>query len=126
MDKKQYLKKRLIVYGIVAVLLIGYYLFVNLTGYAIPCGFHLVTGYRCPGCGISRMLMALARGDVMQAFHYNPVLLILLPFVILNFFWYWYVFLRYGKTGSRFNTICLWIYIVVLVVFGVIRNIVDI
>ncbi|WP_233198582.1 MULTISPECIES: DUF2752 domain-containing protein [Luteimonas] len=43
-----------------------------------PCMFYTVTGWHCPGCGLTRCLHALAHGDVPQAFAMNPLLLVLL------------------------------------------------
>jgi len=38
-----------------------------------PCPFHALTGLPCPGCGATRAALALARGDVAQAFGWNPL-----------------------------------------------------
>lgn len=37
-----------------------------------PCVFHLLTGYWCPGCGITRMLHALVHLDIAGAWRMNP------------------------------------------------------
>ena len=39
---------------------------------ACPCPFHYITGIECPGCGMTRACIALGRGDIGHAFHYNP------------------------------------------------------
>ena len=39
----------------------------------------LLTGLQCPGCGVTRMCLALLRLDVSGAWKANPVLLLLLP-----------------------------------------------
>lgn len=43
-------------------------------GYGIPCVFRTVTGIDCPGCGATRMVLALLRLDFAQAIAYNPML----------------------------------------------------
>jgi len=49
-------------------------------GWQIPglrCWFYHVTGIPCPGCGLTRSFMAMARGDVVRAvqFHaFGPLL----------------------------------------------------
>jgi hypothetical protein len=35
------------------------------------CGFKLATGYACPGCGMTRALAALAKGDVDASLAYH-------------------------------------------------------
>ena len=45
-----------------------------------PCPFHSITGLKCPGCGMTRACIALARGDIHGALHYNPFSLGLLLF----------------------------------------------
>ena len=44
-----------------------------------PCLFRTFTGLYCPGCGITRMLHALAHGDVARAFEMNAMVLAMLP-----------------------------------------------
>jgi hypothetical protein len=48
-----------------------------------PCWLHALTGLHCPGCGATRCLAALTRGDVLQAAAYNPLLLLCLPYLLL-------------------------------------------
>ena len=93
------------------------------TGIGIPCVFHEITGLDCPGCGVSRMLLSLARLDFEAAFEYNAVLLCLLP-VLLGLLAVHVI--RYVRTGSRrmtrFENAVLWILIVILLLWGVLRN----
>ena len=56
----------------------AYWVWGQLTGLYLPCLYYRSTGYLCPGCGVSRMCLALIRLDFSAAFHYNPVILILL------------------------------------------------
>ncbi|MCC4605791.1 DUF2752 domain-containing protein [Xanthomonas campestris pv. badrii] len=59
----------------------------NLPGNPFPpCAFHALTGFYCPGCGITRALHALVHGDLVSAFGMNALavgLLALVPFVVL-------------------------------------------
>ena len=43
------------------------------------CPFALVTRQPCPGCGLSRATMALARGDLPAALHFHPLVPVVLP-----------------------------------------------
>lgn len=113
-----------------AVIVLGggllYGAFVKITGFAIPCMFNRLTGWKCPGCGVTRMCMALLQWNWKAAFYYHPMLFVQLPFLGM-------IALRnvisYIKTGSgrlsRFETVVLYIAIVLLVGFTVFRNIVG-
>ena len=50
-------------------------------GAGIPCVFHLLTGWYCPGCGASRALRALLHFDLGQALRYNAPFAVASPFV---------------------------------------------
>ena len=80
-----------------------------------------MTGFKCPGCGITTMILRLGRGDLAGAFWANPVLFATLPLLIG-------LILRQGwlrAKGRRFgrweNTLCL-IYAAGLLAWGVVRN----
>lgn len=53
-------------------------------GFYPRCMFHFVTGLHCPGCGATRCAAALLHGDLRQAFAYNPLFVVLLPFLVLG------------------------------------------
>jgi hypothetical protein len=36
------------------------------------CGFRRITGIPCPGCGMTRAMAALARGELVAALHLHP------------------------------------------------------
>jgi hypothetical protein len=38
----------------------------------MPCGFHAMTGLPCPGCGLTRSVMALFQGHVTDSFLLHP------------------------------------------------------
>lgn len=41
----------------------------------IPCLFHEITGLYCPGCGGTRALKALLKGEFLLSFLYHPFVL---------------------------------------------------
>lgn len=54
----------------------------------IPCLFHTLTGGYCPGCGGTRAIRALGRGQVFLSFCYHPLVLYLavfLPVLLFSF-----------------------------------------
>ena len=71
---------------ILLVILVGiglYYVFDPMTAEWFPkCRLYTLTGYRCPGCGMQRMLHSLLHGDVVAAFRYNAFLLTVFPVII--------------------------------------------
>jgi Protein of unknown function (DUF2752) len=47
---------------------------------ALPrCTFHQLTGWHCPGCGMTRAAHAALHGEILQAFRFNPLGMLLLP-----------------------------------------------
>lgn len=102
---------------------LGYYLFVRLTGWGIPCLFSILTGISCPGCGISRMFMSLMRLDLRAAFHYNALVFCALPFVLVFGIRHW---LRWVKTGEskldRLEMVLVLIAAALTAAFWIMRN----
>ena len=41
----------------------------------LPCLFREMTGLYCPGCGGTRAVKALLRGDIVTSFLYHPLVL---------------------------------------------------
>ncbi len=104
--------------------LIGYYFFYSKTGIGIECPFHLVTGFYCPGCGLTRMLFALVHFDIPKAFGYNQVLFVMLPFLLFYFFYQIYLFI-YARKDKIFTKIPNYIYVIlviIMIIWGIVRN----
>ena len=122
METKQRIYQRLKLYGVILGILILYYLWLKITGLALECPFYKVTGFLCPGCGITRMFMALAEGDIARAYSYNQALFWLAPLALADFVWFHYHYLRYGTEKSRFHMVSVILMIVILLGFGIWRN----
>lgn len=46
----------------------------DLTGKELPpCAFYELTGFYCPGCGGTRAVMALARGQALTSLRFHPL-----------------------------------------------------
>lgn len=104
-----------------------YYAFVTLTGLYIPCMFRLVTGWKCPGCGISHMLVHMLRFEFAAAFAENPFSFVLLPLLLCYGI---YRAVRYIFHGDRSyrpweNTAAL-VTVVAAILFGIFRNVIGI
>ena len=100
-----------------------YALFIKITGWKIPCVFHEVTGLHCPGCGITRMCLALIRLDFSLAFQCNPLIFSLLPVFLLVAVYFLIRYIRWGtwQTGKWMNVLLV-VVVVLLVAFGILRN----
>ena len=51
------------------------------------CLIKMATGIICPSCGIFRAVLALLRGDLLEAAYYNPLVYIIPLFTIFLVFW---------------------------------------
>ena len=118
-------RRRRVLAGGCVLLAVGlcYALWVRATGLALPCPFHAVTGLLCPGCGVTRMCLALLWGNWADAWAANPVLLLLLPVLGLLAFRMAHRYIREGCTlGPRWEGVLCWALIAVLIVWGAARN----
>ena len=111
----------------IALILLGigalYALLTYFTDFGIPCPIYTITGLQCPGCGISRMFLALFQLDFAAAFHYNAAVLCLLPLFIFVGARKIYLYIRYNRKKDFLSDIGVWGMIVALILFGVLRNI---
>ena len=110
--------------GCGALLLLGlcYAAFIHITGWAIPCPFRLVTGLKCPGCGVTTMCLALLRLDFIGAWQANAGLLLAAPLLLTAV---GSMAAQYVRTGTwrihRRITVCLWIALGILLAHGIWR-----
>ena len=93
------------------------------SGFYPLCLFHKVTGLNCPGCGGLRALHQLTHGNFVTAFHCNPLLMVLLPFITFITL-RWLIRGREAFVGNPvlFRPAALWILLAVTLVFTVLRN----
>ncbi len=58
------------------------------SGFFPACPFRLLTGFNCPGCGVTRALHQILHGHFYTAFTLNPLFLIAIPFLVFAFLRY--------------------------------------
>ena len=123
MDRTQRKKYLFRVWAEVLIAGFAYFLVITFTSLRIPCIFYLLTGYQCPGCGVTRMANALIHMDLKGAFAYNSYVLCILPFLIP------YGIYRSRKyidgTGDHYSPPEIAVLVLLLIgalLFGVIRN----
>ena len=90
----------------------------------IPCIFYKITGLKCSGCGITRMLLSIWKLDFRSAYEANQMIFILQPvlyyFIVKNVLAY---IRGQQMTYRRWENVLLYILIVLMLGFFVIRNI---
>lgn len=92
-------------------------------GFYPACLLHKLTGLQCPGCGSLRAAHELLHGNLAAAFRLNPLFVAALPFLAA-----WLVVAARGRLRgrpTRFNLPPFWLWagVVLLVLFGVLRNV---
>ncbi len=115
-------KQILIIYGVILGLGLFYTFLILHTPFRIPCLFREITGLECPGCGTSRMALALMRFDIPSAFHYNPVAFFSFPLWFLISIGAFAGHPRMFRSANNLLRI-LYINIAVYMIFTVVRNI---
>lgn len=98
----------------------------NVDGLFPRCGFFVLTGLKCPGCGSQRALHALLHGDVVGAFRLNmwiPVAAVYIGAVVVS--------LLFFSRESRFsrgvsNKYFFAAFLVFTLVWLVLRNVVGV
>ena len=91
-------------------------------GLFVPCPLHLLTGLKCPACGITTAILALLHGDVSAAFAANPGLAFSLPVLGPYLCWLLWGWLRQRPArGRAVNAVGVGL-IVYFAVWGVWRN----
>lgn len=118
--------KRLKVTAVLLLAGVLYYLEIQTLGWTVPCIFRTVTGLECPGCGITRAILFLLQGNIRAAVTCNAGLSLALPLLVPYLL---VVFVRWitGKPSrGKFFTVIGIALIVYLLIWGVIRNVLNI
>ena len=116
---------------IVTVLAAVFYITVRtgilpLYRYTVPCLFHRMTGFYCPGCGGTRSFFALCRGDIWTSFQYYP----LVPCTAVLGGWFLIsqtiekISGKRIRIGMHFRGIYLWLALAVIVLNCALKNII--
>ena len=77
-------KKRLFIIGAFALAGLVFLFFCNPANIeSFPrCPFLVLTGYKCPGCGTLRGIHSLLNFRFLDAWHYNPLMVVSIPLII--------------------------------------------
>lgn len=74
-----------IIYGGIALLMLGVGRLLPILSYAPDCVFRGLTGIPCPTCGSTRSVVHLAHGDILSALAMNPLTTLCLMAAIAYF-----------------------------------------
>jgi hypothetical protein len=89
------------------------------------CPLHALTGWQCPGCGTLRAIHALSHGHLQTAFQFNPLLILISPFIawlLVRELW-----LESHGAHTNWNAIpahAIWAILIVLISYGILRNLI--
>jgi hypothetical protein len=75
-----------IIYGGIALLILGAGRFLPILSLAPHCVFRGLTGIACPTCGATRAIMHLSQGNILSAFAMNPLTTLCLISAVAWFF----------------------------------------
>ncbi|MBC7557266.1 MAG: DUF2752 domain-containing protein [Chryseobacterium sp.] len=121
-------KNKLLFILLVLFLMSGlvFYYFINplSTNFIIKCPFKSITGWDCPGCGSQRAVHELLHGNFKQAFFYNPLFIIALPYAFVGILFEWFSLkYRYPKTRKiLFGKTAIYIVAFTIISFFILRN----
>jgi len=112
--------------GLLGITLIVVYGIVDPATSALfpKCPFLSLTGFQCPGCGSQRAIHQLLQGNLVGAFHYNPLLVIALPYLFTA------LLLEIPALKTRYPSIRDWLYgsktiyviLGIIIIFWIFRN----
>lgn len=79
------------------------------------CPLFALTGFKCPGCGVSRAFYQILHGNIWEALRYNPILAVIMPIGIF-----------YTLSSSHRKKIALSVvFLIVTAIWWVLRNLIH-
>ena len=123
------MKKRMLIIAAAALCAFAALLYLYYTaegdGAGIPCPVYRLTGLYCSGCGASRALRSILHLDFYGGLRYNAIFTAAVPFLAVYFSAVAISYIRFGKdkVSSKIPMKAVWIFIAVIILFGVLRNI---
>ena len=116
------LRRTVIKYSVILGVGFLYLIITLITDLRIPCIFYELTGLKCPGCGITRMLISIAKLDFLSAFTYNPFLFITGPIVILYIFLGEVKYVLRDEPLGKKAEVFIMIELILALLYGILRN----
>lgn len=127
MKKQQFhqLNKKILLTGLALSGGLAYYLLLVHFNIGIPCLFNVITNLKCPGCGITHLILNLSKFKFKQAFLCNQFIFINSPFIIYfiikNYLcWLLNITFKLNKTEN----VLIFLLLIGSIIFTVVRNII--
>lgn len=118
--------KRFSIIAVIAIVLIILYIYDPLSYSIMPkCGFKMITGYSCPGCGLQRAIHALLNGNPIKAIQYNYFLVYSGPYAFFLILEKWLLpecSIKRQICSIVEHRIAVYTYIVLFFIWFIIRN----
>lgn len=91
----------------------------------LRCPSNLLFKINCPGCGTQRAIHHLLHLEITEAFHFNALFVLFSPLILVVFLLliYNFIFNKSVKIPLLSNKYFLITLLVIIVLFGVLRNI---
>lgn len=110
--------------GLALVIIVFYYQWLVHFHIGIPCLFHEITGWLCPGCGITHMYLYMLHFDFKFAFYCNSFIFIIQPFIYYFILKLYICWLTDKKViFHKFENIIIYCFIILAGLFFIYRNI---
>ena len=90
------------------------------------CPLLLLTGIKCPGCGSQRAIHSLLHSDLTNAFKYNMLLITSLPYIGALLYSESHKVKHPSLYHQLNNTKLVWGYLIIIIIWWIIRNIYNI
>ena len=126
-EKKQHTKRVAVLAALFIICGLIYAGIITLLHHGIPCWFHLITGLKCPGCGLTRSLLSLLRFDFASVLKYNLFAPLIVFYIGWIFLYNSYLYIKRGKyylsSGSIISDI---LFLVLFLGWWIVRNLIGI
>lgn len=121
------LKKAVFFSSILSVIIIAIYMLKNYhpeeSALFPRCPSKYITGFDCPGCGLQRAIHSLLNGNLSNAFNYNQLFFILIPYGIAVGIFEWIPVLKnHPYRRVLINKVLVLTILCVIVIFTIYRN----